>query len=178
MTSGCDRTEPSHLRQRLSDLGRRLDAAGTELTAERRRRFALAAERLRALQPAPAGEPQSPADPEDFARSAIYAICSASVTRAVAERAFERCRRAVETGGSVRGGFRHPSKAAAIDSIWRERERLFRDYAAAQDKLAFIGSLPWIGAATKRRLARRLGLGDAPARSERRALSPARAARL
>lgn len=147
------------LRSRFDDLSRRLTQAGDGLVSERRDVVARAADRLAALQPEPA--PEMPANPDEFAGCAIYEICAASVTDAVATRTFERCRRALQVGGTARSGFRHPGKAEAIDRIWSERERLFRGYAEAADKLAFIGALPWMGQVTKRRLARRLGLVDA-----------------
>ncbi len=157
----------SDLRSRFDDLSRRLAQAGDGLVPGRRDLVARAADRLAALEPA--GAPDQPATPDEFAGCAIYAICETSVTEAVAGRTFERCRRSLELGGTARAGFRHPGKADAIDRIWRERERLFRDYAQAADKLAFIGALPWMGPVTKRRLARRLGLegaDEAPARLE------------
>jgi hypothetical protein len=144
------------LRARFEGLSRRLAQAGDGLLAGRRDLIAQAADRLAALQPGPGGE--TPGNPDDFAGCAIYAICSTSVTDAVASRTFERCRRALQVGGTARAGFRHPAKAEAIDRIWRDRERLFRDYAQAADKLAFIGGIPGMGTVTKRRLARRLGL--------------------
>lgn len=146
-------------RLRLERASRRLDDAGRGLVAGRRDLVARAAERLAALEvPLPAERPENP---DDFAGAAIYAICGASVTEAVAVRTFERCRRALQGGGTARSGFRHPAKADAIDRIWHERERLFRDYARAADKLAFIADLPGIGAVTKHRLARHLGLLEA-----------------
>ena len=104
-----------------------------------------------------------PADAEDFALKAILAICGAGVAPAVGRRAFERCRRALAAGVTVRVGFRHPGKADAIDAIWRERARLHRAYRAAPDPIAFLDELPWIGPVTKRRLAEALGLVEAQA---------------
>ncbi|HYF52850.1 MAG TPA: hypothetical protein VEA41_01165 [Salinarimonas sp.] len=154
-------------RRRLDAATRGLARAGGRVVPERRDLVIRAADRLAAL--APADAPEAPETADDFAGCAIYAICETSVTDAVASRTFERCRRSLELGGTARAGFRHPGKADAIDRIWRERERLFRDYAQAADKLAFIGALPWMGPVTKRRLARRLGLegaDEAPARLE------------
>lgn len=162
---------------RLAEASRRLAAAGDRIVPGRRHGLDEAARRLAALCPEPL--PDRPATPDEFAGVAIHAICAASVNDAVAARTFERCRQVLQRGGTARVSFRHPSKADAIDRIWHERERLFRDYAEAADKLAFIGGLPWMGQVTKRRLARRLGLlaGEdaAAAPSARRALSAARA---
>ena len=104
-----------------------------------------------------------PTGADAFARAAIRAICHASVAPPVGERAFERCLRALAFGATARAAFRHPGKAQAIDTIWRERERLAAALAEADDALAFLDTLPWIGPATRRRLAAELGLAaDAP----------------
>ncbi|HEX2137675.1 MAG TPA: hypothetical protein VHG30_17570 [Microvirga sp.] len=109
-------------------------------------------------RPAPEGPPRTA---EDFAEAAILAICSASVTPAVGRHAFERCRLALLSGATARLGFRHPGKAQAVDEIWRDRHRLFREYRASADKAAFLATLPWIGPVTRRSLARHLGLAGA-----------------
>jgi hypothetical protein len=93
-----------------------------------------------------------------FAEAVILAICSASVTAGAGRRSFERCRVALRSGSTARLGFRHPGKAGAIDTIWRDRHRLYREYRASADKLAYLATLPWIGPVTRRSLARKLGL--------------------
>jgi hypothetical protein len=100
----------------------------------------------------------APRTADEFAQHSIYAICRASVTPAVGQRAFERCMRALAFGSTTRLGFRHPGKAEAIDLIWRERERLYGEYLASPDKLAYLATLPWVGPVTKHSLARQLGL--------------------
>jgi len=115
----------------------------------------------------------APADAEDFARKAILAICEAGVSPSVGRRAYERCRRALDMGATVRMGFRHPGKADAIDRIWRDRDRLYGAYLAASDKLAALDELPWIGPVTKRALARSLGLADRQAEAAREPLRAA-----
>ncbi|WP_414475764.1 hypothetical protein [Microvirga sp. M2] len=103
----------------------------------------------------------APETAEEFAGSVIATICRASVTPGVGRRTFERCMRALACGSTARAGLRHPAKAAAIDRIWQNRDRLFRAYAESPDKLRFLGTLPGIGPVTKHSLARRLGLyGD------------------
>lgn len=100
----------------------------------------------------------APDTADDFARSVIATICHASVTASVGRRTFERCMRSLDFGSTARVGFRHPGKAAAIDAVWQDRDRLFHDYTASTDKLRFLSTLPWIGPVTKHSLARRLGL--------------------
>ena len=108
-----------------------------------------------------------PAD--EFARAVISAICRASVTPSVGQHTYERCLRALSSGTTVRVGFRHAGKADAIDLIWRERERLYREYRTSADKLTFLRTLPWIGSVTARALARDLGLVPAADQTSRAA---------
>jgi hypothetical protein len=69
-------------------------------------------------------------------------------------------------GVTVRTVFRHAGKTDATDAIWRERERLFAAFKAADDKLAALTALPWIGAVTRQRLAQRLSLAEPNASTE------------
>ncbi|MGO4527046.1 hypothetical protein AB4097_19565 [Microvirga sp. 2MCAF35] len=103
-------------------------------------------------------ETTPPETADEFAQHVIEAICHASVTSSIGRRTFERCMRALEFGSTARVGFRHSAKAGAIDTIWRERERLFEEYNASPDKLRFLATLPWVGPVTKHSLARRLGI--------------------
>lgn len=102
----------------------------------------------------------APEAADRFAEAVVLTICSAGTTPSVGLRTCERCMRALAFGGTARMGFRHPAKAAAIDRVWRERHRLYRDFAASAAKLAFLGTLPGIGPVTKRALAERLGLAE------------------
>ena len=104
------------------------------------------------------GENAAPESADEFAQTVIRAICHASVTPSTGQRSFERCMRALEVGSTARAGFRHPGKANAIDLIWRERHRLFAEYAESPDKLRYLATLPWVGPTIKHSLARRLGV--------------------
>jgi hypothetical protein len=106
------------------------------------------------------GRRPSPEGADAFAEAVILTICSASVTPAVGLRTFERCMRALGCGGTARMGFRHPTKADAIDRIWCERHRFYRDYQASANKRVFLEARPGIGPVTKRSLSERLGLVD------------------
>ena len=104
--------------------------------------------------------PPPVSNPDEFARILIRAICAAGVTDGVARLLYERCCRVLAFGGTVRAGFRHPGKSEAVEMIWRERPSLYHRFLAANDREAFLEALPWIGPATRRRLARDLGLVD------------------
>jgi hypothetical protein len=105
-----------------------------------------------------AERPTPPRNAETFARAVILAICTASVSESVGRRTAERCLRALAGGSTARLGFRHPGKADAVDRVWNDRHRLYADYLASADKLAFLSTLPWIGPVTRRSLAAQLGL--------------------
>lgn len=101
---------------------------------------------------------EPPATPEDFALEAIFVICNSGMKNTIARVIFEKCRDALIDGRSASTAFGHAGKSAAIDRIWRDRGQLFVDYLAAADKLAFCGSLPWIGGITKYHLAKNFGV--------------------
>lgn len=99
-----------------------------------------------------------PASAEAFAREAIFVICNSGMKFTIAQQIFERCCGALRDGTPVAGVFGHPGKAAAIERLWAERDALFDAYQAADDKLAFLADLPWIGGITKFHLAKNFGL--------------------
>lgn len=94
---------------------------------------------------------------EDFALDAIFVICNSGMKNTVARGIFIKCREALHSHSAVFDVFRHPGKAAAIETIWRDRSILLSGYITAKDKLAFCESLPWIGGITKYHLAKNLG---------------------
>jgi len=102
-----------------------------------------------------AGEPE---DPDFFAREAIFVIANSGMRHTVARGIFERAMGALLAGEPVLGVFGHKGKAAAMEYIWAERARLLAEYRAAPDKLAFCGSLPWIGGITRYHLAKNFGV--------------------
>ncbi len=87
-----------------------------------------------------------------FARAAIFTICSIGVPAHQARRTYERCMAALLQGGTARMGFRNPSRADAVDTIWRERGRFHRGYRHAPDPVAWLETLPGIGPVMKHRL--------------------------
>lgn len=87
-----------------------------------------------------------------FARAVIFTICSIGVPAHQARRTYGRCMTALAQGGTARMGFRNPSRAEAIDAVWRERARFHRGYRAAEDRAAWLETLPGIGPVMKHRL--------------------------
>lgn len=98
-----------------------------------------------------------PADADAFAREAIFVICNSGMKNTVAQRIYDRVMLAIADGQSASAAFGHPGKAKAIDRIWAERDRYFRSYMAASNKVRFCGSLPYIGEITQYHLAKNFG---------------------
>lgn len=99
----------------------------------------------------------APDHPDHFALEAVFVICNSGMKNTVAQGIFTRCDLALQSGKPVLDVFKHPGKAAAIETIWRDRVFLFAGYLAAVDKLAFCESLPWVGGITKYHLAKNFG---------------------
>lgn len=99
-------------------------------------------------------EPQAAAD---FASEAIFVICNSGMKNTVARGIYKRVMEAIDRGDSASTAFGHVGKAAAIDTIWRDRHTLFGRYLVADDKVEFCASLPWIGNITKYHLAKNFG---------------------
>ena len=98
-----------------------------------------------------------PVNAEEFATAAIYVVVNSGMSYLVAGPIFQRCLEALQRRQSARKVFGHQGKAAAIDTIWQQRQRLFADFLAADDKVEFCQTLPWIGPTTMYHLARDLG---------------------
>ncbi|NMG64359.1 hypothetical protein GPA19_05290 [Azoarcus indigens] len=93
-----------------------------------------------------------------FAQDVIFVICNSGMKNTVAQGIFERCMDALWSGKPVREAFGHKGKAAAIERVWEERADLLAGYNRADDKLAYLESLPWVGPITKYHLAKNFGL--------------------
>lgn len=98
-----------------------------------------------------------PANAEDFASEAIFVICNSGMKNTVARLIYDRIMPSVVAERSAGEGFGHKGKVAGIDAIWRDREALFQAFMAADDKVEFCASLPWIGGITKYHLAKNFG---------------------
>lgn len=101
---------------------------------------------------------KEPEDAKVFARDVIFVICNSGMRFTVARTIFHKVMAALEAGQSVAEVFGHRGKVGAIEAVWKFRETHFAQYRAAGDKLAYLGSLPWIGEITKYHLAKNFGL--------------------
>jgi hypothetical protein len=101
---------------------------------------------------------QPPADADEFADRAVYVICNSGMRYTVAGPIYRRAMMALREERSATEVYGHPGKGAAIDTIWRERADLFEAYKLADDPIAFLETLPWIGIVTRHHLGKNLGL--------------------
>lgn len=99
----------------------------------------------------------APATADAFALEVIHVILNAGMKASVAALIMARCMRALRDGTPVADVYGHPGKAAAVETVWRDREQLFAGFIAADDKLAFCKALPWLGPITQFHLAKNLG---------------------
>lgn len=98
-----------------------------------------------------------PENAEEFAKQTIYVICNSGMANTVATVIHNRCLEALLDDRSATEVFGHPGKSAAIDAIWRERADHFAAFNAADDKVAALRELPWIGDVTALHLAKNFG---------------------
>ncbi len=98
-----------------------------------------------------------PVDDEDFALETIYVICNSGMRFTVARLIYDRVVPNLRAGGKTLAVFKHKGKAAAIDLIWRERQRFYAEYMAAPDKVVYARSIPWIGGITCYHVAKNFG---------------------
>ena len=100
--------------------------------------------------------------PEDFAREVFYVILASGFSQKTAKRVWGDICRALDAGDcDLDAIFRNKNKTRAILKVWDNRKE-YRDgfYAlsSADDKLAYLATLPHIGAITSAHIARNLGI--------------------
>lgn len=87
-----------------------------------------------------------------------WVVVNSGMRNQVAEKIWDRIKAALAAGETVASAFGHPGKAAAIQRAWDHRNELWAEYMAADDKLAHLAVLPWIGPITKWHLAKNFGV--------------------
>jgi hypothetical protein len=101
---------------------------------------------------------KEPVDADDFAFETIYVICNSGMKNTVARLIYTKVVELIESGQPVTGNVLGKSgKAAAIDKVWAERQRLYDEYMAAPDKVAYARTIPWIGGITCYHVAKNFG---------------------
>lgn len=101
---------------------------------------------------------KAPENADDFAGEAIWVILCSGMKEQIARKISDKVWGAIRAGKPVRSVFGHDGKAAAIETIWRDRENLFYSFGLANDKVEFCLRLPWIGNITKWHLAKNYGV--------------------
>jgi hypothetical protein len=95
---------------------------------------------------------------EDFAREHAFVVCNSGMKAQIARKIFERVWAALIAGKDPALVFGHKGKVEAIVHVYELRQQIFAEYLLAQDKLAFLETLPWVGAITKYHLAKNFGV--------------------
>jgi hypothetical protein len=98
-----------------------------------------------------------PATPEALACEFTWVVLNSGMRNTTARKIMDRVWPQLVSGQRVIDVFRHVGKAGAITFVWGERNRLFDQFLAAEDVIAFCRGLPWIGDITKYHLAKNLG---------------------
>ncbi len=97
-------------------------------------------------------------DANDFLGMYVWAVVHAGLSRQAAKAIEGRVLDAIDEGRDLRTVLRHDGKRQAIERMLEDYEEVFEDYRAAQDKISFLGNLPWVGKITKYHMAKYLGV--------------------
>lgn len=94
-----------------------------------------------------------------FAAEYAYVVCNSGMKMEIAVEIYKRVWRAVVMEKLITDDlFRNKPKRAAIEEVYKNRNKYFQEYKAANDKLAYIETLPYMGDVIKYHLAKNLGL--------------------
>ena len=89
----------------------------------------------------------------------VWVVLNSGMRYTVAVKIRDRVWGALGEGRPVKEVFGHPGKGAAIQLGWDDKMHEWYDgFLEAEDKVEFLGTLPWIGKITKYHLARNLGV--------------------
>jgi hypothetical protein len=95
---------------------------------------------------------------DDFQREHAFVVCNSGMRAQVAVPIFRRVQEALGKGAALSTVFGHEKKCEAIQYVYDNRERLFEEYKSAEDRLAYLETLPHIGPITKYHLAKNFGV--------------------
>jgi len=103
-------------------------------------------------------------NPVEFAEEVIYVILVAGFSQKTAKKYFELIVNGLRKGlceNEILKIFRNKNKISAICKVWQNKEKLCAEFyklKIVDEKISFLGKLPYIGEVTKYHLARNLGL--------------------
>jgi hypothetical protein len=102
-----------------------------------------------------------PTDADQMAENLAFVVLASGWKYESAKQKFDPVMRALRSGSPVHpGAFGHLGKSQAIETIWRDRSRLFAELQQVSDDdelLEWCSQLPWIGDVTKYHAAKDLG---------------------
>lgn len=93
-----------------------------------------------------------------FFNEYIWIVLNAGMKNQVARKIYDKIKLALFDGKPISEVFGHTGKVLAIERMRTHYHKTFNNYKKAEDKLAFLESLPWIGGITKYHLAKNLGI--------------------
>jgi cobalamin biosynthesis Co2+ chelatase CbiK len=94
---------------------------------------------------------------DDFLTQYVWVICNSGMKYQIAVKIFEKVISALNENRDINNVFGHKGKCYAIISVWACLDHVWNEYQKAEDKIAYLKTLPWIGDITKYHLARNLG---------------------
>ncbi|MBN3729439.1 hypothetical protein [Burkholderia sp. Tr-20390] len=100
----------------------------------------------------------APGSAELFAQEHAFVVCNSGMRAQIASTIYRKVMGALLDGQHPSTVFGHKGKSEAMWAVWQNRADWFSRYWAADDKVAFLGSLPWIGDITKWHLAKNFGV--------------------
>lgn len=96
-------------------------------------------------------------DPLVFWLEYSWVVLNSGMKNQIAKQIWDKVRPHVLGGGLAGEVFGHKGKAAGIDHVYANRTMLLAQYLAAEEKVAWLTSLPWIGGITCWHLAKNFG---------------------
>jgi hypothetical protein len=95
----------------------------------------------------------------DFSCEHAFIVANSGMKAQIARQIHDRVWKALIEGRPIDDTvFRNKHKRNAIQNVFDNRERLFAEFQAADDKLAFVATLPYIGPIIKFHLAKNFGV--------------------
>ncbi len=92
-----------------------------------------------------------------FANETIWVILNSGMKEQIARQIYNKVASAIDTGQDISEVFNHKGKVAAIKYVVDNYTELFHNYGLAEDRIAFLQTIPFIGTITCYHLAKNLG---------------------
>ena len=96
-------------------------------------------------------------DSKIFLQEYTWVVLNSGMKNQIARKIYNRILEAWKTGKRTQDVFKHKGKANAIEYVFRERDKLLKEYLKSEDKIEYLKTLPWIGPITCYHLAKNFG---------------------